>query len=114
MSRARSVRAAEALLEDWPIPQDQIREGSPRASGLSLHEGEHGAGTGIWEVTEGSFDWVYETHQSLCVLSGSAEVSIEDGPSLRLEAGDAAFFPAGARARWTVRAKLRKVYTTYP
>lgn len=114
MSTARSVRAAAAPLEDWPIPNEQIREGSPRASGLSLHEGQAGAGTGVWEVTEGSFDWAYETNQSLFVLSGRADVAIEGGPSLRLEAGDAAFFPAGTRARWTVRSKLRKVYTTYP
>ncbi len=114
MSRAQSIRAAEALLEEWPIPKEQIRGGSPRASGLSLHDGEAGAGTGIWEVTEGSFDWAYETNQSLCVLSGRAEVTVEGGPSLRLEPGDAAFFPAGTRARWTVRSKLRKVYTTYP
>jgi uncharacterized cupin superfamily protein len=113
MSQVRCVHGPEAALEEWPIPREQIREGSPRASGTSLHEGADGAGTGVWEVTEGSFDWEYATHQSLCVLSGRAQVAIEGGPSLELGPGDAAFFPAGTRARWTVRAKLRKVYSTY-
>jgi uncharacterized protein len=113
MSNPCQVHGPGAALEEWPIPSAWIRGGTPRAFGRSLHDGEGGAGTGIWEVTEGSFDWEYPTHQSLCVLSGSAEVALEGGPTFALRPGDAAFFPAGTLARWTVREKLRKVYTTY-
>jgi uncharacterized cupin superfamily protein len=107
------VSVASAPLESWPIPADQVRSGDPRASGLSLHEGADGAGSGIWECTPGTFDWVYDAHQSLCVVSGEAQVQIEGGPRLQLGPGDAAVFPQGTRATWTVTRTLRKLYTLY-
>ena len=113
MPSATHIAAPHAELEDWPIPAEQIAAGQPRARGTVLHDGPEGTGCGVWECTPGTFDWVYDTHQSLCVLSGEAEVEIAGGARLTLAPGDAAFFPAGTRARWTVRQTLRKVYTTY-
>jgi uncharacterized cupin superfamily protein len=113
MSAVRKIPAAAAPLESMPLEPEQIISGEPKASGLVLHEGEGDTGTGIWEVTPGSFSWDYETNQSMYVLAGRAEVEIEGGERLVLEPGDAVFIPAGTRAKWTVGETLRKVYTLY-
>ena len=113
MSKPTKVAAPAAALEPWPIPPAQIRSGDPRASGTLLHDGPEGTGTGVWECTPGSFDWVYRSHQSLCVLKGEAEVVLQSGERYTLGPGDTLFLPRGARASWTVRSTLRKVYTTY-
>jgi uncharacterized cupin superfamily protein len=107
------INVETAVLRPWPIAKSQVVAGDPRASGLALHEGKDGSGFGLWECTPGSFDWEYEMHESVCVLSGEASVQVKGGEQLALSAGAAAFFPKGTRARWTVHATLRKVYTLY-
>lgn len=104
---------ASAVLEPWPIPKDQIVAGSPSASGAVLHTGERDTGCGLWECTPGSFTWQYDVNQSMCVIEGEAQIEIEGGERFTVRAGDAAFFPAGTSALWTVRATVRKLYTLY-
>jgi uncharacterized cupin superfamily protein len=113
MSQPVHFPVPAAQLEPWPLASEQVVAGQPAAYGLVLHEGENGAGCGIWECSPGTFDWAYDVHQSLCLVSGEADVQIKDGPRLSLKPGDAVLFPAGTMARWTVKATVRKLYTLY-
>ena len=113
MDRIKKLNIHLARLEPCPLDRAAIVAGEPHASRLSLHERADGTGTGIWECTPGCFELNCERNQSLSVLSGDAVVEVA-GELLELGPGDAAFFPKGTRARWTVRSTLRKLYTLYP
>lgn len=113
MPKAVHQTVADARLEPWPIAPEQVVAGQPAASGAQLHAGENDCETGIWECTPGTFDWHYEVHQSLCLTAGEAEIQTQGGERFTLRPGDAAFFEAGTKARWTVRKTVRKLYTLY-
>ena len=110
-SNAVLVKVAKLKLDRWEVPPDQVLAGRPQAFGKLL-DGDGRCETGVWECTPGSFSWTYDTHQSLCVVSGSAVVRVGKR-SLKLEPGSAAFFRAGTQAVWTVKKTLRKLYTLY-
>jgi uncharacterized cupin superfamily protein len=44
------------------------------------------------------------------VISGSAAIEVEGGPTLRVGTGDMVVLRAGDRTTWTVHETLRKVY----
>ena len=105
------VQVAKMKLDPWTIPPRQVLAGKPRASGKLL-DGDGRCETGVWECTPGSFVWNYDTHQSVCVVSGKAEVVV-GRKVLKLVPGSAVFLRAGTQARWTVTKTLRKLYTLY-
>ena len=105
------VEMATVKLDDWGIPEQSIVAGKPHATGKLLH-GDGQRETGVWECTPGTFDWDYDTHQSLLVVSGRAEVTV-GRRRYPLGPGTAIFFPAGTHARWKVTRTLRKLYVLY-
>lgn len=106
------VRAsvAEAALEPWPIPQDQIVEGNPEARGVILWKSDDGTlASGIWECTPGTFRWVH-ADETLCLVSGSVTVTPEGGEAFDIRPGDMVFFPEGTRTQWKVTETVRKAF----
>jgi uncharacterized protein len=63
----------------------------------------------VWEYNAGEFEWQLDEDQSACVLSGSAEVDLDDGRILMLHPGAAIFLPRGVHGRWVVKETLRTV-----
>ncbi len=86
--------------------------GEPRVGGADL-PAPPGLAAGVWEHSPGVSTDV-EVDEVFVVLSGSATVEVDGGPTLQLGPGTVGVLPAGARTVWTVHATLRKVWVTRP
>ena len=93
-----------------PINPDWVLEGKPVARNAALSRSEDGfATTVIWDCTAGVFNWFYDIDETVYVLEGSVTIEDGDGKVRALNGGDAAYFPAGSSAKWTVENYVRKV-----
>lgn len=102
--------ADHMTLKEAPINREWISEGKPIARNALLSRSEdQSAFTLIWDCTAGVFNWHYDIDETVYILEGAVEVTDETGATRRLEAGGAAFFPAGSRAKWRVENYVRKV-----
>ena len=100
----------KAALRPAPINPAWILEGAPVAKCVVLSQSRDGtATTVIWECSEGKFDWFYDRDETLHIFEGI--VVLDEGlpTERRVGAGDLVFFPAGSRARWDVKAPVRKL-----
>ena len=75
---------------------------------------DHGAMAGIWKP-EAGLKREYRlgeapARETVVVLSGSARIDIQDGPTLDLSAGDIASLPKGAVATWYPSVDFKKVW----
>jgi uncharacterized cupin superfamily protein len=109
MGMVVSAQAAEARLEPAPIRPEWVLEGDPQARSALLSGAADGmAMTAVWDCTAGAFNWFFGGDETVHILEG--EVVVDDGSGPRtLRAGDVAFFPAGAWARWEVAAYVKKL-----
>ena len=96
------------LSADELDPQD-VLAGTPATASRELMQATGTTDLGIWEITEGTVTDV-EADELFVVLSGSATIAFEDGPTLEVGPGDVCRLKAGQRTVWTVHATLRKVY----
>jgi uncharacterized cupin superfamily protein len=103
--------------EPYPLPPEIIVDGVPdakvhwlRASGA----GEPAYYAGVWTVEPCTFDYTFEMNETAHIVEGNVVVTQTDGPKLELGPGDVATFPKGARTRWHVRARLKKVFVDTP
>ena len=66
---------------------------------------------GVWECTPGRFTADRSTSSEFChFISGTLEMTHQDGTKQRLGAGDAIFLPVGWRGEWNVMEHVRKLY----
>jgi uncharacterized cupin superfamily protein len=100
--------ADAALTADELDPED-VLAGDPRTASRELMRATGTTDLGIWEITEGTVTDV-EADELFVVLSGSATIAFEDGPTLDVGPGDVCRLRAGQRTVWTVHETLRKVY----
>jgi uncharacterized cupin superfamily protein len=63
----------------------------------------------VWECTAGSFEWHYDSDETVVVVSGEVFITDERGEERRLGPGDLGFFPAGTSCSWRVPEHVRKV-----
>ena len=104
------LAAGSVSLNPSPIRPDWILEGSPLARHKVLSSSADGtASTLIWDCTAGRFNWFYDIDETVFVLEGGVVLRDVAGTARRLGAGDSVFFPAGARAEWTVESYIRKI-----
>jgi uncharacterized cupin superfamily protein len=109
---AFAVDVAAATLEPLALGPEQVLEGAPETSALTLEECGHGDAVverGIWQITPGVATDV-EVDELFVVVSGRATVEIAGGPTLELVPGTAGTLRAGDRTVWRVHETLRKVY----
>lgn len=107
-----SLDPASAALPDVEWPTMTVVSGNPvvRYLPLSVNR-ELGIERGLWEITEGVVEDT-ETDEMLVVVSGRATIEFldEGGRTMELAPGTVGFLKAGARTRWTIHERLRKVY----
>jgi uncharacterized cupin superfamily protein len=104
------LAAGSVSLNPSPIYSNWILEGSPIARHKVLSSSADGtASTLIWDCTAGRFNWFYDVDETIFVLEGGVVLRDVAGTARRLSAGDSVFFPAGARAEWTVETYIRKL-----
>jgi uncharacterized cupin superfamily protein len=104
------VRAADVALDADELDPEDVLAGTPATASAPLWAPAGGAVEhGIWEITPGTVTDV-EADELFVVLSGSATIAFEDGPTLEVGPGDVCRLRAGQRTVWTVHETLRKVY----
>ena len=65
--------------------------------------------TCVWQCSEGRFNWFYDYDETILILEGSIVLESDDMPPTRYGPGDVIFFKDGARARWHVESRVRKL-----
>ena len=104
------LRVADAELGVDELDPTSVLAGDPVTSSKELWTSKHDTvHHGIWEITPGTVTDV-EADELFVVLSGSATIAFEDGPTLNVGPGDVVRLPEGARTVWTVHETLRKIY----
>ncbi|MFF9210675.1 MULTISPECIES: cupin domain-containing protein [unclassified Streptomyces] len=110
MIHSFAVHVPDAELVPEPLDPAQIVSGSPEVTGKVVWESDDGRQVrGIWQITSGVVTDT-EADEVFVVISGSATVEVDGGPTLHLGPGDMAVLREGDRTTWTVHETLRKVY----
>lgn len=104
----RVIPAGSVPLTSSPLPTDQVLAGAPTV-GTFTALADGALEVGIWEHSVGTSTDI-EADEVFVVLSGSATVVVDGGPTLELGPGDLGILEGGARTTWTVHETLRKVY----
>ncbi|MDQ0957424.1 MULTISPECIES: cupin domain-containing protein [unclassified Streptomyces] len=110
MTHSFALHIPDAALEPDPLDPAQIVSGSPEVSGTVVWESDDGRQIrGIWQITPGVVTDT-EADELFVVISGSATIEVEGGPTLTVGPGDMAVLREGDRTTWTVHETLRKAY----
>ncbi|MDT0465654.1 cupin domain-containing protein [Streptomyces gibsoniae] len=110
MTHSFVVHIPDAELEPEPLDPAQIVSGTPEVTGKVIWESEDGRQMrGIWQITPGVVTDT-EANELFVVISGSATIEVEAGPTLHVGPGDMAVLREGDRTTWTVHETLRKAY----
>ncbi len=108
-SSVLKVARSDISLTDQPINPDWILEGTPRARISEWGESPDGTTSHwTWDCTAGRFRWYYDVDETIVVVAGAVTIRVDDEPPVRLEVGDAAYFPAGHWVTWHVEEYVRK------
>jgi uncharacterized cupin superfamily protein len=96
-------------LKASPITKEWVLSGKPEARNRKLAvSADRTSSILVWDCTAGSFNWYYDTDETIVVLSGEALITSQEGVERRITAGDVVFFPAGVSATWLVPNYIRK------
>ncbi|MHC3467650.1 cupin domain-containing protein [Streptomyces sp. 7R007] len=110
MTHSFALHVPDAALEPEPLDPGQIVSGTPEVTGKVVWESADGRQLrGIWQMTPGVVTDT-EADELFVVVSGSATIEVEGGPTLRVGPGDMAVLRKGDRTTWTVHETLRKAY----
>ena len=98
-------------LTDFPIPADQITEGTPIARiWINAQSADRKVTQGVWDCTAGTFSWDYTWDEFLMILEGEAIITSDNGGTTTLRAGDTAHLPLGLRTSWHVPTYVKKTF----
>lgn len=103
--------------EPYPMPKESLVEGDPAATvhwARASGEGEPAYYAGVWTAEPSTFDYDFAMNETAHILEGHVVVSQKGGPTLDLRPGDVATFPKGAKTRWHVRERMKKVFVDTP
>lgn len=110
MTHSLALHIPDAGLEPEPLDPEQIVSGAPEVTGKVVWQSPDGRQIrGIWQITPGVVTDT-EADEMFVVISGSATIQVQDGPTLAVGPGDMAVLRAGDRTTWTVHETLRKAY----
>ncbi|RRR82267.1 cupin domain-containing protein [Streptomyces sp. RP5T] len=110
MDHSFVLHVPDAELEPEPLAREQIVSGTPEVTGKVVWQSEDGGRIrGVWQITPGVVTDT-EADELFVVVSGSATIEVEDGPTLHVGPGDMAVLREGDRTTWTVHETLRKAY----
>ncbi|MFF9127252.1 cupin domain-containing protein [Streptomyces sp. NPDC014889] len=110
MTHSFVLHVPDADLVPEPLEPEQIVSGTPEVTGKVVWESADGKQVrGIWQITPGVVTDT-EADELFVVISGSATIQVEGGPTLHVGPGDMAVLREGDRTTWTVHETLRKAY----
>ena len=102
-----------ALWEPMPIDTPDLLEGDPVPRVHWLRKNEKGDPTylaGLWHVQPAKFRWLFFGHETFHVLEGRATITVDDGSSVTVKAGDIVSFPINTPSVWEVHEPLKKMF----
>gem|GEM_PF-2084610 len=106
MTHSFVVNVPYAELAPEPLDPEQIVSGAPEVTGKVVWESADGRQVrGIWQITPGVVTDT-EADELFVVVSGSATIEVEGGPTLTVGPGDMAVLREGDRTTWTVHETL--------
>lgn len=112
MSNAVLNQSDAIALTDYPLSEDQIREGSPQSRiWFSAQSADRMLTQGVWDCSSGRFSWDFVWDEFVMILEGEAKITPETGESFTLRAGDFCHFPLGLKTVWQVDRYVRKTFT---
>ncbi|MBQ1089990.1 cupin domain-containing protein [Streptomyces sp. B93] len=110
MDHSFALHIPTAALEPEPLDPGQIVSGTPEVTGKVVWESADGRRIrGVWQITPGVVTDT-EADELFVVISGSATIEVEGGPTFTVGPGDLAVLREGDRTTWTVHETLRKAY----
>lgn len=101
------------LWEPMPIDEPDLIEGDPTPKVHWLRKNEKNEPTylaGLWWVKPATFKWLFFGHETFHVLEGRATITIDDGTSVEVKAGDIISFPMNTPSVWEVHETLKKMF----
>lgn len=105
-------------LSEWPpiaeTPGARVLEGEPRHFGrLDIGSFESDFMLGVWECTEGTFEWTEVGFELQTLVAGRLRITEKDGTAHDLAAGDTFFTRKGDCMTWEVIERVKKVFFTF-
>ena len=105
-------------LSEWPpiaeIPGARVLQGEPRHFGrLDIGDFESDFMLGVWECTEGTFEWTEVGFELQTLVAGRLRITEQDGTVHDLAAGDTYFTRKGDCMTWEVIEKIKKVFFAF-
>ena len=98
-------------LDDWLIPQENILEGQPDASGSIIYmTNDKTSCSGIWQCKPGKFRWEYTWNESIYIISGRGKIFEESGAIHELSPGKMVHFNMGLKSTWVVEELIQKFF----
>jgi uncharacterized cupin superfamily protein len=101
-----------SALQPRPIAASCIEEGAPVARCRTLTESpDKRLSSGLWECSAGKFKVIFALDEIVHILEGGVEVREEGTDAvLKLDPGDAAYFPMGLVTHWNVPRFVKKFF----
>ena len=107
----RSIDPHSAVLESWPVPEEDILQGAPAPSGKVLWQSDNQCLlNGVWSCTLGSFQFEFTWDETIYFIDGQVEISDQSGHSQIYNAGDYIHISKGSKTVWNVKRKILKVF----
>ncbi len=101
------------LWEKMPIDEPDLIEGDPMPKVHWLRKNEKNEPTylaGLWWVKPATFKWLFFGHETFHILEGRATITIDDGTSVEVKAGDIISFAMNTPSVWEVHETLKKMF----
>jgi uncharacterized protein len=101
---------SDMVFKPAPIEPSWILSGNPVAR-IALHSeaSDNAATTAMWDCTKGEFRWFFGWDETVYILEGEVEVTLEDGSVKILKAGDIGYFAGNTWAKWKIDTYVRKI-----
>ena len=96
---------------------DAFRANEPQGQPVAMirsKDWREGPDAGVWECSPGKWKRAVKNAEFAHFVKGRCEFQHEDGTVLKIEAGDAVYFPAHTRGTWNVIETVRKTYFLVP
>ncbi len=97
----------DTSIDHSPVRSDQVVTGHPTTGILEIEASD--LDIGLWEHSTGVSSDV-EADEVFVILSGSAKIDFQDGPTLTVGPGDVVQLQAGDQTTWHVIEPVRKFW----
>lgn len=103
-----AARISAVQLQPTPVEPSWVIEGNPVARSGVLSQSDITT-TAVWDCTAGTFNWFFDTEETVHILEGEVIVTDSRGTVHTLGEGAVASFQAGTWARWHIPNYVRKL-----